>query len=169
VYTSVQRSKIISVDQLTATEYPNMSTQKKIVEALHVAGKMSTEQLALQLNVSASAIQKNAKALIEAGTIARPAKGFYEIVRKATPTKKAKAAKAPKAEVPAYDGPVVKEPKRGELSQWIRDQLNGGTEVAAIVAHGAARFPSLQVTTGLVNWLRKKSDEAAGSDVDPLK
>lgn len=144
-----------------------MSTQKKIVEALHVAGKMSAEQLALQLNVSTSAIQKNAKALIEAGTITRPAKGFYEIVRKAAP--KAKAAKAPKAEVPAYDGPVVKEPKRGELSQWIRDQLNGGTEIAAIVAHGTARFPSLQVTTGLVNWLRKKSDEAASSGVDPLK
>jgi len=149
-----------------------MSTQNKTVEriyaALQAAGtKLSTEQLALQLNLSASAIQKNAKTLIEAGKITRAGKGVYQLVVKKAP--KAKAAKAPKAEVPAYDGPVVKEPKRGELSQWIRDQLAAGTDVAAIVAHGTARFPSLQVTTGLVNWLCKKSDEAAGSDVDPLK
>ena len=135
-----------------------MSTQKKIVEALHVAGKLSTEQLALQLNVSASAIQKNAKALIEAGTIARPAKGFYEIVRKAAPAKKAKAPKAATAQIEPYEGDVVTDPKRGELSAWIRESLGVGTDVPTIVAHGTARFPSLQVTTGLVNWLAKKAE-----------
>lgn len=144
-----------------------MSTQKKIVEALHVGGKLSTEQLALQLNVSTSAIQKNAKALIEAGTIVRPAMGFYELVAKTKAPAKAKKAATPKADVPAYDGVVVKEPKRGELSQWIRHQLDGGAEVTTIVAHGTARFPGLQVTTGLVNWLSKKREEASG--VDPLK
>jgi biotin operon repressor len=151
-----------SVDQLTATEYPNMSTQNKIIAALNLNGRMSTEQLALQLNLSTSAIQKNAKELIETGAVVRPAKGFYELP--APKAKKAKTEKAPKADVPAYDGDVVKQPARGELSKWIREQIAAGVEVPTIVAHGTARFPSLQVTTGLVNWLDKKMTQ-----VDPAE
>jgi biotin operon repressor len=143
-----------------------MSTQNKIYAALQSNGRMSTEQLALQLNVSASAIQKNAKALIEAGKVFRPAEGFYELSVKTKPAAKAKAPKAPKAEVPAYDGDVVKQPARGELSKWIREQIAAGVEIPTIVAHGTARFPSLQVTTGLVNWLDKKMSFVA---VDPAE
>lgn len=119
------------------------NTAALIVEALHVGGKMTTEQLALRLNLSASAIQKNAKTLIEAGKVIRVAKGIYELPA----PKQAKASKA-------------KTPRGESLSSFIRASLiDQGDDRKLVLAAAKAKFPNLKPTMGLVNWIAKKMGE----------